>query len=95
MIGELAFFNKANACLTTDWQYGEILAEWFAGDKRTQILLQLLANSDQRDAMGQAALERASTTLFSWDRIAAGFLEQMNNPHHNSYTMTPCLVKKK
>ena len=43
-----------------------------------------LGNPDQRDAMGQTALEPASSTLFFWDGIAVGLLEQMSNPHHDS-----------
>jgi glycosyltransferase involved in cell wall biosynthesis len=38
-------------------------------------ILQLLSNPDQRDAMAEAAFERASTR-FSWDRIAEDLLEE-------------------
>lgn len=38
-------------------------------------ILQLLSNPDQREAMGRAALQRAST-VFSWDRIAEDLLEK-------------------
>jgi glycosyltransferase involved in cell wall biosynthesis len=38
-------------------------------------ILQLLSNPDQRDAMAQAAFERAST-MFSWDRIAEDLLKE-------------------
>ena len=38
-------------------------------------ILQLLSNPDQRDAMAQAAFQRAST-IFSWDRIAEDLLEK-------------------
>jgi glycosyltransferase involved in cell wall biosynthesis len=38
-------------------------------------ILQLLSNPDRRDAMAQAAFERASTR-FSWDRIIADLLEE-------------------
>jgi glycosyltransferase involved in cell wall biosynthesis len=38
-------------------------------------ILQLLSNPDQRDAMAQAAFERA-LTMFSWDRIAEDLLEK-------------------
>jgi glycosyltransferase involved in cell wall biosynthesis len=38
-------------------------------------ILQLLANPDQRDAMAQAAFERAAT-VFSWDRIATDLTEE-------------------
>lgn len=38
-------------------------------------ILQLLSNPDQREAMAQAALQRAST-VFSWDRIAEDLLEK-------------------
>ena len=38
-------------------------------------ILQLLSNPDQRDAMAQAAFQRAST-MFSWDRIAEDLLEK-------------------
>jgi len=41
--------------------------------------LQLLANPDQRHAMAQAAVERAST-LFSWDRIAEDLLSKYELP---------------
>jgi len=40
-----------------------------------EAILQLLSNPDQRDAMAQAALERAST-MFSWDRIAEDLLKE-------------------
>ncbi len=38
-------------------------------------ILQLLSHPNQRDAMAQAAFERAST-MFSWDRIAQNLLEE-------------------
>jgi glycosyltransferase involved in cell wall biosynthesis len=38
-------------------------------------ILQLLSNPNQRAAMAQAALERAST-IFSWDRIAADLIAE-------------------
>lgn len=38
-------------------------------------ILQLLSNPDQRDAMAQAAIERASTR-FSWERIAEDLLKE-------------------
>jgi glycosyltransferase involved in cell wall biosynthesis len=38
-------------------------------------ILQLLSNPDQRDAMAQAALQRAST-MFSWDRIVEELLAE-------------------
>jgi glycosyltransferase involved in cell wall biosynthesis len=38
-------------------------------------ILRLLSNPDQREAMAQAAFERAST-MFSWDRIAEDLLKQ-------------------
>jgi glycosyltransferase involved in cell wall biosynthesis len=38
-------------------------------------ILQLLSNTDQHDAMAQAAFERASN-MFSWDRIAEDLLGQ-------------------
>lgn len=38
-------------------------------------ILQLLSNPNQRDAMAQAAFDRASTT-FSWDRIAASLIAE-------------------
>ena len=38
-------------------------------------ILQLLSNPDQRDAMAEAAFERASTR-FSWDRIAEDLLKE-------------------
>jgi glycosyltransferase involved in cell wall biosynthesis len=38
-------------------------------------ILQLLSNPDQRDAMAQAAFERASA-LFSWDRVTADLLKE-------------------
>jgi glycosyltransferase involved in cell wall biosynthesis len=38
-------------------------------------ILQLLSNPDQRDAMAQAAFERASTR-FSWDRITEDLLKE-------------------
>jgi glycosyltransferase involved in cell wall biosynthesis len=38
-------------------------------------ILQLLSNSDQRDAMAQAAFERASA-MFSWDRIAEDLVKE-------------------
>jgi glycosyltransferase involved in cell wall biosynthesis len=38
-------------------------------------ILRLLSNPDQRDAMAQAAFERAST-MFSWDRITEDLLEK-------------------
>jgi glycosyltransferase involved in cell wall biosynthesis len=38
-------------------------------------ILQLLSNPDQRDAMAQAAFDRASI-LFSWDRIAGDLLKE-------------------
>jgi glycosyltransferase involved in cell wall biosynthesis len=38
-------------------------------------ILQLLSNPNQRDAMAQAAFERASA-LFSWDRIAEDLLQK-------------------
>jgi hypothetical protein len=64
--------------------FGFFVCQFFvrsAGDKPAQILL---AKSEQRNAMGQAALERALSILFFWDRIAGNLLEQMNNPHHDS-----------
>jgi hypothetical protein len=56
------------------WQYGEILADSPAIGRRKS----LLRNS------GKVALERASNTLFIWDRIGSGLLEQINNPYHDS-----------
>jgi glycosyltransferase involved in cell wall biosynthesis len=38
-------------------------------------ILQLLSNPDQRDAMAEAAFERAST-MFSWDRIAEDLVKE-------------------
>jgi len=38
-------------------------------------ILQLLSNPDQRDAMAQAAFQRAST-MFSWDNIVEDLLRQ-------------------
>jgi glycosyltransferase involved in cell wall biosynthesis len=38
-------------------------------------ILQLLSNPDQRDAMAQAAFQRAST-MFSWDRIVEDLLKK-------------------
>jgi glycosyltransferase involved in cell wall biosynthesis len=40
-----------------------------------EAILQLLSNPDQRDAMSQAAFDRAST-MFSWDRIAEDLLKE-------------------
>ena len=40
-------------------------------------ILRLLSNPNQRDAMAQAALERAST-MFSWDRTTEDLLEKYN-----------------
>jgi glycosyltransferase involved in cell wall biosynthesis len=38
-------------------------------------ILQLLSNPDQREAMAQAALQRAST-MFSWDRVVEDLLKE-------------------
>lgn len=40
-----------------------------------EAILQLLSNPDQRNAMSQAAFERAST-MFSWNRIAEDLLQE-------------------
>ena len=40
-----------------------------------EAILQLLSNPDQREAIAQAAFQRAST-VFSWDRITEDLLEK-------------------
>jgi glycosyltransferase involved in cell wall biosynthesis len=52
-----------------------LLVERSDAQSLANAILQLLSNPDQRDAMAQAAFERASTR-FSWDRIAEDLLRE-------------------
>jgi glycosyltransferase involved in cell wall biosynthesis len=52
-----------------------LLVERSDAQALAEAILQLLSNPDQRDAMAQAAFQRAST-MFSWDRIAEDLLEK-------------------
>ena len=52
-----------------------LLVERSSAQALADAILQLLSNPNQRDAMAQAAFDRAST-MFSWDRIAEDLLEE-------------------
>jgi glycosyltransferase involved in cell wall biosynthesis len=54
---------------------GGLLVERSDAQALADAIMQLLSNPERRDAMAQAAFERAST-MFSWDRIAEDLLKE-------------------
>jgi glycosyltransferase involved in cell wall biosynthesis len=55
--------------------HGGLLVERSDAQALADAIMQLLSNPERRDAMAQAAFERAST-MFSWDRIAEDLLKE-------------------